>query len=1154
MSERERAEEALRKSEEKYRHIFESIVDVYAELAMDGTILEVSPSIEQMMGYGREELLGKSAVGFYAHPEERAEIMESILRTGRLDDTEVSLKHKDGRELICSFSEKLVSDAEGKPAKLILTARDITERKRMEEELRKHGDELEEVVAGRTAELTETVRQLQEEIYERECMQEALSESERRYRLLAENASDVIWTLDIESIHFTYISPSIEAVRGYTVEESMAQTLEEALTPASLEIATKALAEELAAENAEQSDPTRSRTLELEQTCKDGSAIWVEITMTFVRDADGRPVEILGVTREISERKQAEEVIRRTRDELEQRVKEQATTIEILDLVNSSANTRETIRQLIIRLRDWSGCDAVGVRLRDGYDFPYFETTGFSEEFVRAESRLCAIDQKEELVRDSEGNPVLECMCGNVICGRYDPAMPFFTEQGSFWTNRTSDLQAGASEADRQGHTRDRCNGEGYESVALVALRSGGETFGLMQFNDERSDRFTSERISFLERLAYNISNALARKQAEEALSESEERYRTLVDNSLTGVVVHQDGKLQFVSKQITEWWGYTREELLGASTLDVLIHPDDRGRVRELVARRMSDESFREHGQFRVVAKNGDILWVETLGTVIQYRGKPAILVNIVDVTDRRQARELVEKSEEKYRQVVDNAYETILVAQDGMLMFVNPEAVKSMGYSEDELTSMPFIEFIHPDDREMMVQNFLRRLKGEEFASTYEFRFIHKDGNVRWAQINAVLINWEDRPATLNFLIDITDRKRAEEEREKLEAQLQRAQKMEAIGTLAGGVAHDLNNILSGIVSYPELLLLDLPEDSPLRRPIRTIQESGEKAATIVQDMLTLARRGITAAEVVNLNDVISDYLRTPECEKLKSFHPNIQLNTELDTDVLNIFGSPVHLSKTVMNLVSNAAEAMPDGGEILISSANRYLDKPVRGYDQIEEGDYVVLTVSDTGIGLSPQDTERIFEPFYTKKVMGRSGTGLGTAVVWATVKDHKGYVDVQSEEGKGTTFTLYFPVTRKELAEEKSRLFIEDYLGKGESILVVDDVRGQREIASGILKRLRYSVASVASGEEAVEYMKAHSADLVVLDMIMDPGIDGLETYKRIIELHPGQKAIITSGFSETDRVKQAHSLGAGTYIRKPYTLEKIGTAVRSELDK
>jgi len=385
-------------------------------------------------------------------------------------------------------------------------------------------------------------------------------------------------------------------------------------------------------------------------------------------------------------------------------------------------------------------------------------------------------------------------------------------------------------------------------------------------------------------------------------------------------------------------------------------------------------------------------------------------------------------------------------------------------------------------------------------------------------------------------------------------MEAQLQRAEKLEAIGTLAGGVAHDLNNILSGLVSYPELLLLQIPPDHPLRKPIYTIQKAGEKAAAVVQDLLTLARRGVVVSDVVNLNHVISQYLKSPEYEKLQLEYPGVHLQTRLASGAFNISGSLTHLTKTINNLISNAAEAMPEGGKIILSTENRYIDRPIRGYDDVKEGDYLVLTIADTGTGISPDDVKKIFEPFYTKKKMGRSGTGLGMAVVWGTVKDHNGYIDVQSTEGEGTIFTLYFPVTREKLSEDKSCPAITSYNGNGESILIVDDISEQREIASGMLTMLGYSVAAVSSGEDAVRYLKTHKADLLVLDMIMDPGMDGLDTYKKILELNPGQKAIIASGFSETDRAKEVQRLGAGEYVKKPFLLEKIGLAVKRELAK
>ena len=236
------------------------------------------------------------------------------------------------------------------------------------------------------------------------------------------------------------------------------------------------------------------------------------------------------------------------------------------------------------------------------------------------------------------------------------------------------------------------------------------------------------------------------------------------------------------------------------------------------------------------------------------------------------------------------------------------------------------------------------------------------------------------------------------------------------------------------------------------------------------------------------------------------------------------------------------------------ITIKTGNRYLDKPVSGYDEVREGDYVVLSVSDTGEGIPTGDLQRIFEPFYTKKVMGRSGTGLGLAVIWGTVKDHLGYINVESQEGKGTIFTLYFPVTREGITREQVPVSAARYMGNAESILIVDDVKEQRELAGAMLEKLNYNVVSVAGGEEAVEYLKQNAVDLLVLDMIMDPGIDGLDTYAKILEIHPHQRAIIVSGFSETERVSRAQALGAGTYVKKPYILEKLGLAVREEINR
>jgi PAS domain S-box-containing protein len=524
--------------------------------------------------------------------------------------------------------------------------------------------------------------------------------------------------------------------------------------------------------------------------------------------------------------------------------------------------------------------------------------------------------------------------------------------------------------------------------------------------------------------------------------------------------------------------------------------------------------------------------------------------------IFELKMAEEALKDSETLLKATIESTADGILVVgKSGNVILRNTRFGKMWHIPEDILKSNDDEKLLHFTLGQLKdPQMFLSKVRELYQTARQDFDILDfNDGRVFERYSEPLFVDDSIVGRVWSFR-NITDRKRAEEERVRLLNKLQQAQKMKAVGTLAGGVAHDLNNILSGIVSYPELILMDLPENSPIRDSIKTIQESGKKAAAIVQDLLTLARRGVPTSEVVNLNDIVSEYFISLEFEKLKTFHPLVKVESRLDSSLMNIMGSPVHLSKTVMNLISNAAEAMAEGGIIRLSTENKYIDRPISGYDDVAAGDYAVLTITDCGIGIAAEEINRIFEPFYTKKVMGRSGTGLGMAVVWGTVKDHKGYIHVDSELEKGTTFKLFFPITGQAKAGGHDSKEMADYMGGGELILVVDDAREQREIASKILTQLGYSVILSSNGEEAVKLLKNQPADLLVLDMIMSPGIDGLETYERIISTNPNQKAIIVSGFSETDRVKKAQQLGAGTYVKKPYTIEGIGMAVKAELER
>ena len=659
------------------------------------------------------------------------------------------------------------------------------------------------------------------------------------------------------------------------------------------------------------------------------------------------------------------------------------------------------------------------------------------------------------------------------------------------------------------------------------------------------------------------------RKQAEKALRESETSLKAVLGASPVGIGLVVNRKLDWANETMYRMVGYEANSLLGQSA--GILYSDDEEYERagqELYAG--LEESGTGQAETRWIRKDGTIfdciLRICSLDPSDPGKGQ---IVAVTDVSKLKLVHEKLRKSEAEKKAILDGITTTIRLVNENLeILWVNKAGGASVDKSPEEMIGHKCYEFW--GDQEQTCAN-CPAIKTIREKRTSQILRHAPDEKVWDLKAEPVVDHKGNLVGVVEIAHDITDKLR-------LETQLHQAQKMEAIGTLAGGVAHDLNNILGGLVSYPELLLLQLPKDSPLRKSILTIQKSGEKAAAVVQDLLTLARRGVVVTDVVNLNNVIAEYLKSPEHENLESYHLGVHIETHLEKDTLNILGSSTHLSKTVMNLISNAAEAMPEGGKITVSTDNRYIDRPIRGYDDVKEGDYVVLTISDTGTGISPDDIEKIFEPFYTKKKMGRSGTGLGMAVVWGTIKDHNGYIDVQSTEGKarpprlsvsdppalqaralragggqGTTFTLYFPVTRKSV-EEKFEISLKDYIGNGEAILIVDDVEEQRQIASGMLEELGYSVVSVSSGEEAVEYLKTHKVDLLLLDMIMDPGIDGLDTYKKILEVRPGQKAIIASGFSETDSVKEVLNLGAAAYIRKPLLLEKIGIAVKEELGK
>lgn len=507
---------------------------------------------------------------------------------------------------------------------------------------------------------------------------------------------------------------------------------------------------------------------------------------------------------------------------------------------------------------------------------------------------------------------------------------------------------------------------------------------------------------------------------------------------------------------------------------------------------------------------------------------------------------------NEEKYRLLVENQTDMIVkVGVDGKFLFASPSYLETFGKKEDDLLGQNFMPLVHEEDRESTAIA-MKALFSPPYTAYMEQRAMTKNGWrwLAWAD-TAVLDDLGNVAEIIGVGRDITGQKVAAEERRHLENRLLQAQKMEAIGLMAGGVAHDLNNILSGIVAYPDLILSKLPKDSDLRKPIEAIQHAGLRAAEVVGDLLTVARGSASQKEITNLNKLVMEYFHSPEGSTMFDLYPQIKITTQLAPDLLNLSCSSIHIKKCLMNLITNAAESIDGVGSIVVSTRNQYIEKPMVSSQYLKRGEYVVVSVSDSGAGISDEDVSHIFQPFYTKKALGRSGTGLGLTIVWNTVHEHDGTVIVSSDS-KGTVFEMYFPNSRKKANEQSQTMKLESLVGNDEFILIVDDEPQQRDIASQILESLGYRVEAVQSGGEAVEFVKEIPVDLIVLDMIMEPGMNGRRTYEEILLINPQQRAIIVSGFSEDKEVKKAQSLGALEFIKKPYTLVELGSAVKKAL--
>lgn len=793
--------------------------------------------------------------------------------------------------------------------------------------------------------------------------------------------------------------------------------------------------------------------IENELSFSDGSRGWFALRLERV------PAGVFVLSLDITEQRRAGE--------------EQRLMFEVLQLINSAENKEVLLRSVLSHLHKWSGCEAVGIRLKEGPDFPYFATSGFPEQFVEMENHLCSYDEEGELLRDAEGNPAVDCMCGNILCERFDPSKSFFTADGSFWSNCTTKLLATTTEADRQARTRNRCNSSGYESVALIPLRSGSETFGLLQFNDKRKGRFTPELIALFRRIADNIANFLARKQAEVRIVHLNAVLRGI--RNVNQLITREKDRVRLIQK-----------------TCDLLV--EDRGFYSAIVG--LTDGSD---------------------GRVSAYAGAGQKLLHLRHIFDTGNAPQCVHQAMKQRETVLKRNIEWSCKGCDG---------AAPSGINQDSL--------IICLEQEGVPYGFMITClpggMGDDLEEQELLREVAED--LTFALRNIEIETQRDRST-----VDLANTKE----------QLRQAQKLEAVGQLAGGIAHDFNNLLTVQIGYCDIMKRGLRDEDPFARGLAQIRAAADRAAALTRQLLAFSRKQTLQPKILDLNSVIMNI------EKMlrRLIGEDIDFILAFGNNLGTVEADPGQIEQVIMNLAVNARDAMPQGGKLIIETANVDLDEGyARSHVGVKAGPYVMLAITDTGCGMDQATKARLFEPFFTTKE--QKGTGLGLAMAYGIIKQSRGNIWAYSELGKGTTFKIYLPLIEAEPAQHVCQK-TEPLRGQGEMILVVEDEMDLRWFFAEIIEHLGYQARVASNGREALEVVKKQGLrpDLLITDVVM-PGMSGKMLATRLTKIQPDLKVLYVSGYTDNAIVHHGVLDPQTPFLQKPFSVDGLGAKIHEVL--
>ena len=1154
ITERKQAEDKIRESKQLLEKTFAGLRD--ALLVIDGNtlkILDCNPAASDIFGYDRNEMIGQSVkvlhVDKKTNEEFRSHLFAAVETKGYLSWFEFKMKRKDGVIFPTEHNVMLIEDEQGNRIRWVSMVRDITERKRAEEELRRSEERMKSIfraapigigvvtnrvlmdVNARICEMTgysreelvgssarvlyptqddfdyvgrEKYGQIAEkgmgsvetrwikkdgtiidvllsstpidpsdlshgvtftalDITERKRAEQALRESEERFRLAFENANTGVCLVDLDG-NLTRVNNKMCETFGYTKEELERMTVNDIAHPEDIDKSPEFIQKTLRGE-------IDRSMFEKRYLHKKGHVVTCQVSSSLVRGANGSPLYFISHVHDITDRKQAEAHIRESQQRFQGLVETLSDWIWEVDQNGIYTYVSPKVKDLL-------GYDPEEVLGKTPFDLMEpEEAERVKDAFESLLSTRQPLVALENVNRHKDGHMVMIETSG----------IPFFDAEGRF---------------------------KGYRGV----------------------DR-----------------DITGRKQTEEALKERQETIKAIIETSQDWIwAIDHHGMHTYSNPAIERILGYGPEEIVGRSSLDVM-HEDDKKMVESIL--RDSEEKRcgwnnlllrwrHKNGTYRYLESNA-VPILNAKGDLVGFQGVDR------DITERKKAEEALQKEREISLSILENApYGVALIDKGGEYVYINPEFTNITGYAlQDIPTGKDWFQkaFSNPKDRERMIQVWKKdRSKGNMINR--EFSINRKDGKTNEIETRSTFLR--DGRAVM-VLHDTTEQKRAEEEMKSLQEQLRQSQKMEAIGRLAGGIAHDFNNLLTIIKGYSQLSLIELKEDTPLKGNIEHIHTATDRAADLVRQLLAFSRRQILEMKAWDLNTILTNLQNMLR----RLIGEDIKLTTILAEDLGRVKTDLGWIEQAIMNLVVNARDAMPSGGKLTIETGNAVLDEAyVSGRVGVKPGRYVMFSVSDTGVGMTPEVRERLFEPFFSTKEKDK-GTGLGLSTVYGIVKQSDGDIWVYSEPGKGSTFKIYLPRVDEPPEQLREKVSGDELLRGSETILLVEDEEEVRKLAVRVLERQGYKVLAARDGDEALLICEGHQdpIHLMLTDVVM-PGMNGYELAERLESLHPRMKVLYMSGYTDNAIVLHGVLVEGVNYIQKPFTVDALTKKVREVLEQ